>query len=73
MFFVLLPLYKIWGGASFFNAQNHWETRAMNYEIHSISKEKRSSYKLTERFFIFSVSKLNVAVLPLLIIILKIL
>lgn len=32
----LLPLYKIWGGASFFASQTRWETRDINYEIHSI-------------------------------------
>lgn len=31
----LLPLYKIWGGTSFFVFQTRWDTRAKNYEIHS--------------------------------------
>src|SRR5699024_7670724 len=34
-FYSQLPLYKIWGGTSFFVSQIHWGTRAKNYEIHS--------------------------------------
>src|SRR5699024_10562151 len=34
-FYSQLPVYKIWGGTSFFVSQIHWGTRAKNYEIHS--------------------------------------
>src|SRR5699024_5682157 len=37
-FYSQLPLYKIWGGTSFFVSQVHWGTRAKNYEIHSFNK-----------------------------------
>ena len=38
--FSQLPLYKIWGGTSFFVSSKPYGTRAKNYEIHSIEKDK---------------------------------
>src|SRR5699024_3850653 len=35
LFYSQPPLYKHWGGPSFFVSLIHWGTRAKNYEIHS--------------------------------------